>query len=195
MWLHYIDGLVQDWSISRAYCSLALSHHSLQWCHNKGHGISNHQPHDYLLNHLFRRRSKNISKLRITGLCEGNSLVTSEFPAQRAGSGKCFPLMTSSCIKFFFDRTFFPLVPTEHGVPGLIPGIFWNYFRRNVSPQQKHQQYSNKMYYILSIIYQIVLFHINQKKNLCITWHDASNRKEQQQEKEVFCVSHILLLV
>ena len=39
---------------------------------------------DCLLNRLFRRISKKISKLRVTGLCEGNSPMTSEFPAQRA---------------------------------------------------------------------------------------------------------------
>ena len=33
-------------------------------------------------NRLFRRRSKKTSKLRVTGLCVGNSLVTGEFPAQ-----------------------------------------------------------------------------------------------------------------
>ena len=32
-----------------------------------------------------RRRLKKTSKLRVTGLCEGNSSVTGEFPAQRAG--------------------------------------------------------------------------------------------------------------
>ena len=46
--------------------------------------VSNRQPHDCLLNRLFRRRSKKTSKLRVTGLCEGNSLLTGEFPAQRA---------------------------------------------------------------------------------------------------------------
>ena len=46
--------------------------------------ISNHQHLDCLLNFLFRHRSKKISKLRVTGLCVGNSLVTSEFPAQKA---------------------------------------------------------------------------------------------------------------
>ena len=52
-----------------------------------GHdGISNHQPHDCLLNLLFRCWSKETSKLRITGLCEGNSPVTSEFSAQMAGN-------------------------------------------------------------------------------------------------------------
>ena len=39
---------------------------------------------DCLLNQLFRRRSKKTSKLRVTGLCEGNWPVTGEFPAQRA---------------------------------------------------------------------------------------------------------------
>ena len=37
-----------------------------------------------LLNRLFRRRSKKISKLRVTGLCAGNSPATGEFPAQMA---------------------------------------------------------------------------------------------------------------
>ena len=42
---------------------------------------------------------KKTSKLRVTSLCEGNSPVTGEFPAQRASNGKCFHLMTSSCNK------------------------------------------------------------------------------------------------
>ena len=33
-------------------------HISLQWRHNGHDSVSNHQPHDCLLNHLFRRRSK-----------------------------------------------------------------------------------------------------------------------------------------
>ena len=35
-----------------------------------------------------RRRSKATSKLRVTGLCEGNSPVTGEFPAQRASNAE-----------------------------------------------------------------------------------------------------------
>ena len=31
---------------------------------------------------VFRRMSKKTSKLRVTGLCEGNSPATSEFPSQ-----------------------------------------------------------------------------------------------------------------
>ena len=46
---------------------------SLHWRHNDHDGVSNHQPHGCLLNRLFSRRSKKISKLRVTGLCVGNS--------------------------------------------------------------------------------------------------------------------------
>ena len=65
--------------------------YALQWRHNEHNGFSNQQPHDCLLSRLFRRRSKNTSKLRVTALYEGNSPVTGEFPAQRDGErGKCF---------------------------------------------------------------------------------------------------------
>ena len=46
---------------------------TLQWRHNERDGVSNHQPHDCLLNRLFGRGSKLTSKLRVTGLCVGNS--------------------------------------------------------------------------------------------------------------------------
>ena len=35
-----------------------------------------------------KRRSKKTSKLRVTGLCAGNSSVTGEFPAQRASNAE-----------------------------------------------------------------------------------------------------------
>ena len=57
---------------------------ALQWRHNGHDGVSNHQAHHCLLNRLVRRRSKKTSKLRVTGLCVGNSPVTGEFPAQRS---------------------------------------------------------------------------------------------------------------
>ena len=59
---------------------------SLQWRHNGWDSVSNHQLYDCILNILFRRRSKKTSKLRVTGLCAGNSPVTGEFPAQRASN-------------------------------------------------------------------------------------------------------------
>ena len=56
----------------------------LRWRHNDHAGVSNHQPHGCLLNRLFRRKSKKTSKLRVTGLCVGNSPGTGEFPEQMA---------------------------------------------------------------------------------------------------------------
>ena len=61
---------------------------SLQRRYNGRDGVSNHQPHDCLLNYLFRRRSRKTSKLRVTGLCAGNSPVTGEFPAQMASNAE-----------------------------------------------------------------------------------------------------------
>ena len=61
------------------------------WRHNECDDVSNHQPHDCLFNRLFRRRSKETSKLRVTGLCAGNSPVTGEFTAQMASYAEMFP--------------------------------------------------------------------------------------------------------
>ena len=61
---------------------------TLRWRYNERDGVSNHQPHDCLLNRLFRRRSKKTSKVHVTGLCAGNSPVTGEFPAQRASNAE-----------------------------------------------------------------------------------------------------------
>ena len=57
---------------------------ALQWRHNERHGVLNRRCLDCLLNRLFRRTSK----LRVTGLCEGNPLVTGGFPLQRASEAE-----------------------------------------------------------------------------------------------------------
>ena len=59
---------------------------SLHWRHNERDGVSN-QPHDCLLNCLFRRRSKKTPKLRVTGLCRWP--VNS--PHKRPVTRKMFP--------------------------------------------------------------------------------------------------------
>ena len=75
----------------------------LPWRHNGRDSISNHQPYDCLLNHLFRRRWKKTSKLRGTGLCVGNSPGTSEFPAQMA----CNPENVSLWLHYHWAMVFF----------------------------------------------------------------------------------------
>ena len=67
--------------------SIWWRHHGpLKWRHNECVGVSNHQPHYCLFNRLFR--SKKTSKLRVTGLCAGNSPVTGEFTVQRASTAE-----------------------------------------------------------------------------------------------------------
>ena len=61
---------------------------TLRWRHNGRDSVSNRQPHDWLLNRLFRRRSKKASKLRVTGLCAGNSPGNGEFPTQMASNAE-----------------------------------------------------------------------------------------------------------
>ena len=70
------------------YTSLYDTKTSLRWRHNGRDSASNHQSYHCLLNRLFRRRSKKTSKLRVTGLCAGNSPGIGEFPAQMASNAE-----------------------------------------------------------------------------------------------------------
>ena len=69
---------------------------ALLWRHDGRDGVSHQQTPDCLLNRPFQRRSEKTSKFRVTGLCDGNSPMTGEFPAQRANSAEKLHLMTSS---------------------------------------------------------------------------------------------------
>ena len=59
---------------------------SLKWRHNGGDGVSNHQPHDCLLNRLFYRDQRKHRSSASLAFVLGNSPVTSEFPAQMAST-------------------------------------------------------------------------------------------------------------
>ena len=69
--LKHIVLMLRKCVLFQLKCHLNVS--ALQWRHNDHDGVSNHQPHSCLLNRLLRRRSKKTSKLRVTGLCVGNS--------------------------------------------------------------------------------------------------------------------------
>ena len=68
-------GRVRVWLVSINH----VFYTSLPWRHNELDGISNHRRPDCLYNRLFRRRSKKTPKLRVTGLCAGNSPVAETF--------------------------------------------------------------------------------------------------------------------
>ena len=94
MWL--INGVFVEYKIMKMAWKHRWHDAWLQWLgslpllsrHNERYGVKNHQPHDCLLNYLFRYRSKKTSKLRVTGLCDENSPVTGEFPAQRSSNAE-----------------------------------------------------------------------------------------------------------
>ena len=77
------DEMPENLTISDYFCDKTL-----QWRHNELDGVSNHRRFSCLLNRLLSLRSKKTSKLRVTGLCEGNSPVTGENPALEASNKK-----------------------------------------------------------------------------------------------------------
>ena len=99
---------------------LQYTHYSYIMNHDGGDGISNHLHLDYLLNRLFRCRSKKTSKLCITGLCEGK--LSGEFPSQRASNRKNVIIWWSHHI---YDGITYPCTKHLH-----LPHIFtsvWQY--------------------------------------------------------------------
>ena len=93
---------------------------TLQWRHNGYDSVSNHQPHDCLLNRLFRRRSTKTPKLRVTGFCEGNSSVTGEFPAQMASNAENVSIWWrhhEMNVLAYLNHTYYHLVPLFYFFP------------------------------------------------------------------------------
>ena len=80
---------IHYFNFKNAFCLEQTQQHlrlqdTLQWRHNGCDGVSNHQCLDCLL----RCRSTKASKLRITGLCGGDSPMTGEFPSQRTSNAE-----------------------------------------------------------------------------------------------------------
>ena len=73
--------------VIRSHADIHCKTIPLRWRHNGYDSVSNHQPHDCLLNRLFRHRSKKISRLRVTGICAGTVNSPHKWPVTR----KMFP--------------------------------------------------------------------------------------------------------
>ena len=89
---------------------------TLHWRHDDNDGVSNHQPHGCLLNRLFGRRSKKISKLCVTDLCAGNSPGPVNSPHK--GPVTRFHLMTSSWTNDVWLRMLHGFRPVISSVSG-----------------------------------------------------------------------------
>ena len=73
----------------------------LQWCHNERDGISNHRHLYCLLSHFFKCSSKKTSKLRVTGLCEGNPPVTGGQDSDQFISFNSIPIPIQAGFRIF----------------------------------------------------------------------------------------------
>ena len=100
---------------------------TLLWRHNGHEGVSNHQPHECLFNRPSRRRSKKTSKLRVTGLCAGNSAETGEFPAQMVSNAEMFPF---DDVIMRYENVHVKARPSylQHGDPytGNMTSLYWD---------------------------------------------------------------------
>ena len=108
------EGLIKDWykSVTNEIVSNFACGPALQWRHNGHDDVSNHQPHHFLLNRLFRSRSKKTSKLRVTGICAGDSPVPGDFPAHMASDTGNGSIWWRHHVIFNLDRSIRKTPPT-----------------------------------------------------------------------------------
>ena len=95
---------LNDYKDSGALLTIAL-----QWQHERD-GVANHRCPNYSFKHLFRRRSEKISKLCVTGLCEGNQPVTGGSAHMGWVTGKMCPFSLENLCSllaayFYANRT------------------------------------------------------------------------------------------
>ena len=81
---HYLGYIVSYAVHNKSY----VRDDTLPWRHNGYDGVWNHRRLHCLLNYWFRHTSKNTSKLRVTGLSEGNSPITGVFPTQKVSNAE-----------------------------------------------------------------------------------------------------------
>ena len=81
-WIIYI----YIYMLCHACCNVILI--ALQWRHDERDGVSNHHRLHCLSNCWFGVRTKETSKLRVTGLCVGNTRATGEFLKQKASNAE-----------------------------------------------------------------------------------------------------------
>ena len=81
--LWHMDG--SPWQTLMKGKTNNILYYQISFHYNERDGTSNHRHLDCLLNRLFRRRSKKLSKLCVTGLYEG---IHRWFPSQRASKAE-----------------------------------------------------------------------------------------------------------
>ena len=130
---------------------------SLRWRHNRRDSVSNHQPHDCLLKGLFRRRSKKTWKLRVTGLCAGNSPGTGEFPAQMASNAE----NVSIWWRHHVDIITYVVPFCERWSPDSYLGCRWDKRMSNVIESKVHVMWLAMLCQIIKTVLKMSVMHRN----------------------------------
>ena len=92
---------------------------------------------DCLLHRLFRRRSKKAWKLRVTGLCEGNSPLTNGSPHKGQVTRKMLPfdddiMIISALCKIHIDSLFnIQKAAFENAICKMPSILFWSHSKSN----------------------------------------------------------------
>ena len=132
-----------------------LPQYALQWQHND---VSNHRRLDCLPTRFFRRRSKKRSKLRATGLCEGNSPVTGDKgPVTR----KMFPFQFDDVIMEKYVFTHWGLNTMGNILPISISQSLYIYWMI----KKKNQIDNSLKYFWISNIYRVNIDNVQPDHN------------------------------
>ena len=102
--------------------SKMIAWETLQWRHNDHDGVSNHQPHGCLLNRLFRdqRKHQSSASLAFVWGIHRNRWIPRTNSQLR---GKCFHLMTSSCMSYYIPYKSTGLSVTLWSLPDTVPHL------------------------------------------------------------------------
>ena len=147
---------------------------TLQWRHNEVAGVSNHQPHDCLLNRLFRRRSKKTLKLRVTGLCVGNSPATGEFPAQRASNAENVSIWWRHHDRHSLDNLLHVYIHSMD-IDRYQASAWTNYDLLSIGPMGKHFRKMHKMQLKVSAKCLLFCLGLSVLTHQCVNWSRPSN--------------------
>ena len=134
------------------------SHGTLHWRQIDHNGVSNHQSHGC----LFRRISKKTSKLRVTGLCVGNSPGPVNSPHKRPVTRKMLP----------FDDV---IMSVAAPLPGLAISWWQSQATRQLHPEYRVPAYTKPLPEPIWFVTNGIMWHSCQG-SLCLNTKDVNPR-------------------
>ena len=114
-WWNTIENATQQWQ----------RQNTLHWRHNDHDGVSNHQPHDCLLNRLFRRRSKKHQSSASLAFVWGIHRWPVNSPHKRPVTRKTFPFDDVIMICTHWTYKWYPLSHSQRSGVECLSLVLW----------------------------------------------------------------------